>query len=321
MYNTKQKAKDISMSELTRTHIEKKNTRKMVYDNIYKQCCEKIRYMNSQWHKTCCSFIVPSIQMGMPIYKMETCIVYLMYKLKQKGFYLEFLYPNKLNISWKHALIRELKNNDGEWHKITQGKLYGNGNEGNEGNEQRDNIDSFNAIAPLSRAPLSQLASTNQQQAIFGTQQYISVDGPSNRWDHNTNNLNNPTNQLQRVESIRNQQSQTFQRTSSMALPPRGMVGGPSVRPPPPLDARTHSRSSHIPAPILISTSGSAEDARDRDRSRKRTTKKRNEERYRNEQNRIAEVVRRKNNEAMRALNFSTSDTDKTHKKVLKIKS
>ena len=168
---------DISMAELTRTHIEKKNTRKMVYDNIYKQCCEKIRYMNGQWHKTCCSFIVPSIQIGMPIYKMETCIVYLMYKLKQKGFYLEFLYPNKLNISWKHALIKELKNNDSEWHKITEGKLYGN----NFNKEIRDNIDSINNI-PVSvgnQAPLSQIA----METLALPSSLSPSLSPSNRWD------------------------------------------------------------------------------------------------------------------------------------------
>ena len=41
MYETKKISDDISISELTQTHIEKKNIRKMVYDNIYKQFCEK----------------------------------------------------------------------------------------------------------------------------------------------------------------------------------------------------------------------------------------------------------------------------------------
>lgn len=124
VYNRPNLNRDISMNELTQAHIEKKNNRKMIYENLYKQCCEKIRYMNEQWHKTSCNFIVPSIQMGMPIYKMETCIVFIMFQLKEKGFFVQFVYPNILNISWKHALIRALKQEDKDWYKITEGKLY-----------------------------------------------------------------------------------------------------------------------------------------------------------------------------------------------------
>ena len=315
MYNTKNKGGDISISELTKTHIEKKNIKKMVYDNIYKQCCEKIRYMNSQWHKTCCSFIVPSIQMGMPIYKMETCIIYLMYKLKQKGFYLEFLYPNKLNISWKHALIKELKSNDNEWHKITEGKLYGTGS-----GDSRDVLDTFN---PNAHAPLSQIVSQTdfQSQSPFYSSNpppplFSSNSGSSgsgSRWDSRPNDL-------QRVESIRNAQAQTFQsQASSQRMPSQSSLS--ICGPPPPM--QTHNRPTPTPPPMIISTGGPEEDEKDRRRTRRKRDKRRNEERYKNEQARIAEVVRRKNNEAMRALNFSTTNTekDKKHKKVLQIKS
>ena len=36
---------EITLKELTRAHIEKTNARKMVYETVYKQCCEKIRYI------------------------------------------------------------------------------------------------------------------------------------------------------------------------------------------------------------------------------------------------------------------------------------
>lgn len=298
VYNTNPKG-DISMNELTKTHIEKKNTRKMVYDSIYKQCCEKIRYMNKQWHKTSCSFIVPSIQIGLPIYKMETCVVYLMHKLKQKGFYLEFLYPNKLNISWEQALIRELKNNDNEWHNITDGKLYGNGS----GGESRDAIDYSN------HAPLSQIVSQSLIEPL--------------RWDQKI--LTQQPNAIRELENIRNDQQSQYQQQqcgSVDRISSAPMFSNSFNNLPAPISTQTHSRRNYVPPPIVVSGGDSKQDEQQqRERARKRRAKRENEERYKNEQERIAEVIRKKNNDAMRALNFSTAQKDeKPHKKVLQIK-
>jgi len=295
------------MNELTRTHIEKKNTRKMVYESIYKQCCEKIRYMNKQWHKTSCSFIVPSIQIGLPIYKMETCIVYLMHQLKKKGFYLEFLFPNKLNISWEQALIRELKDNDTEWHNITGGKLYGNGS----GGESRDNIDN---IDYSNHAPLSQIVSQTNP----------SLGNEALRWDQQILNQQ-PNNSIKELENIRsNQQSQYQQCPPTIdKISSAPMFSSSFTNLPAPVSTQTHSRRNYVPPPIVVSGGGDSkeDEQRQRERARKRRTKRQNEERYKNEQERIAEVIRKKNNDAMRALNFSTAQKDdKPHKKVLQIK-
>ena len=257
---------DITLKELTRAHIEKTNARKMVYDTIYKQCCEKIRYMNSQWHKTACYFIVPSIQIGMPLYKMETCVVYLMYKLKQKGFSIEFVYPNRLTISWKHALLRDLKENDKEWHKITEGRLYDN---------ERDIIDSTNTFPQTNY--ISQSTQLSQLQ-------------PQSQYD-----------QLQQAEKYRYEQMKLMQ---SEVAPPSLALPSPDQQ--------------SVPS-IVIQAEATEDERRETDRTMRKRARKAIDMSYRNEQARIADVISRKNQDAMRALNFSKPHNEK-HKKVLQIK-
>lgn len=257
---------DISLKELTRAHIEKTNARKMVYDTIYKQCCEKIRYMNTQWHKTACYFIVPSIQIGMPLYKMETCVVYLMYKLRQKGFNIQFLYPNRLVISWKHALLRDLKENDKEWHKITEGRLY---------EDDRDKIDTTE-IFPQ---PTSNSTYYISDKPTFQQPQY---------------------NQLEQAEKYRFEQMKLMQ---SEVAPPSLALPAPTQQ---------------VPS-IMVEAVVTEDERKESDRTRRKRERKANDIMYRNEQARIADVISRKNQEAMRAMNFSKPLHEK-NKKVLQIK-
>jgi hypothetical protein len=45
-----------------------------------------------------------------------------MYKLKKKGFYVDYAPPNRIYISWDRALTKALKNSDREWHNIATEK-------------------------------------------------------------------------------------------------------------------------------------------------------------------------------------------------------
>ena len=256
-----------------------------------------------QWHKSSCSFIVPSIQIGLPIYKMETCIVYLMHELKKEGFYIEFLYPNKLNISWEQALIRALKNNDSEWHNLTGGKLYGNGS----GGESRDSLDT---IDYSNHAPLSQIVSQTNPSLIEPV-----------RWDQRI--LSQQPNPIRELENIRDNQNSQYICPTPPKISSAPMFSSSFTNLPSPVSTQTHSRQNYVPPPIVVSGAGNSngDEQKERERVRRRRTKRQNEEKYKNEQDRIAEVIRKKNNDAMRALNFSQAQKDdKPHRKVLQIK-
>lgn len=292
VYNRPTSNMDISMGELTQAHIEKKNNRKMIYENLYKQCCEKIRYMNEQWHKTSCNFIVPSIQMGMPIYKMETCIVFIMYQLKEKGFFVQFVYPNILNISWKHALIRALKQDDKEWYKITEGKLY----DTKITNSERE----------------LQLQPQPQPQPILGRDSSNGL-----RWDYallqdqqqiDTSSLYSQEIVNERAQEIA--QAQIIQHDFMEQARMRGITD-------------TNTDDVKVYRDTIVVEAGGEEELKEREHDRKKRIRKANEQRYKTEQQRIADVISKKNNEAMRAITYTNkknSDRDgHTNKKVLKI--
>ena len=49
-----------------------------------------------------CWFIVPEIIIGVPKYDQGSCIAYIIDKLKDNGFFVRYIHPNTLFISWQH---------------------------------------------------------------------------------------------------------------------------------------------------------------------------------------------------------------------------
>jgi hypothetical protein len=49
-----------------------------------------------------CWYVVPEIMIGVPKYNQGACIAYLVDKLKENGFAVNYIHPNTLMISWKH---------------------------------------------------------------------------------------------------------------------------------------------------------------------------------------------------------------------------
>jgi len=84
---------------LNRIHVRIKTTSKQ---NINEQFC---------W------FLVPEIIIGVPKYDNDSCIAYLLDKLKKNGFNVKYIHPNTLLISWNHwvpSYVRsEIKNKTG----------------------------------------------------------------------------------------------------------------------------------------------------------------------------------------------------------------
>lgn len=299
------------MNELTQAHIEKKNNRKLIYENLYKQCCEKVRYMNEQWHKTSCNFIVPSIQMGMPIYKMETCIVFIMYQLKQKGFFVQFVYPNILNISWKHALIRALKQDDKEWYKITEGKLYDTKiSDPGEQIGQQQLVDNVRWDYALLQG--QQDVSGGISGGISGSISGGGSVGVLNNEMTASSSLYSRERANERAQEIA--QAQLIQHDYMEQAKMRGIVG-----------VNQPQEEIQLFRDTITVEAGGEEETKAREHDRKKRIRKANEQRYKTEQQRIADVISKKNSQAMRALTYSSSDTlsDKggghKNKKVLKI--
>lgn len=70
-----------------------------VYNNIYNHCSEKIIEQNGRGIEYCI-YIPPGQVFGETIYNRNTCLSFLIKKLRNKGFDVLFEQPDKIIISW-----------------------------------------------------------------------------------------------------------------------------------------------------------------------------------------------------------------------------
>jgi hypothetical protein len=82
-----------------------------IYTIVLNKCIEKIVYTNRHTDKTFVIFEVPKILIGYPHYDMKSCILFIMEKLSEKHYLVEFTEPFYLYIDWGTALQNQSKQN------------------------------------------------------------------------------------------------------------------------------------------------------------------------------------------------------------------
>ena len=97
-------------------HKEKviKETNKIdIYNIVLNKIVDKILYTNRQTDKTYVIFEVPKILIGYPQYDMKSCILFIINKLSENDYYVEFVEPFYIYIDWGSKCIsNESKIND-----------------------------------------------------------------------------------------------------------------------------------------------------------------------------------------------------------------
>lgn len=293
---------DISLKQLIQVHEDRKNNKKMVYESVYLQCCEKIRHINDQFYMTSCYFTVPGMQYGMPPYKIETCVVYVMVKLRRKGFQVEFMYPNRLWISWSSALTKALKKSDSDWYTISkESKLTTPSAPSPYGEGITKGGDPLSIDYHLLKSPIKR--QSNGIEAYNARSSASDSQSTNNnvRWDYplirKKNVMNSSSSQIQQRRSSSNK--------IVTAQPPT------TIAPP----ARTPPISQPHIFPGLSSTPSSTPPIAEREKKRESER----DIRKKREQMEIENIIKRKNNEALSALTYPVK-SDKKHKKILQIK-
>ena len=92
---------DISVHALKKVHEDRKQCQLDTYRRIYSQCCQKINTVNKYYYAKKCTFHVPVMLWGYPLYSLKECVIFISYRLRKKGFQTYFTYPNVLNVSWE----------------------------------------------------------------------------------------------------------------------------------------------------------------------------------------------------------------------------
>ena len=91
----------INIDELNKINEDRDKRRLETYDKILKKCHERIKTVaHSPKGGTFCFYVVPAYVFGVPIYDVNTCIVYMVQHLIKNGFQVVYTHPNLLYISW-----------------------------------------------------------------------------------------------------------------------------------------------------------------------------------------------------------------------------
>jgi hypothetical protein len=90
-----------SINSLHKEKSVKEEGKFEIFNIVLNKCIEKIVYSNRHTDKTYVIFEVPKILIGYPMYDMRSCILFLMAKLSQHGYLVEFMEPFYLYIDWR----------------------------------------------------------------------------------------------------------------------------------------------------------------------------------------------------------------------------
>lgn len=91
---------DIDIYSLHKVHEVRERNKRLVYETIYQKCRNKILHANNNLYQKTLWFDIPTIVFGLPLYNMDACICYMIYRLRDQGFTVEYYAPNSLYISW-----------------------------------------------------------------------------------------------------------------------------------------------------------------------------------------------------------------------------
>jgi hypothetical protein len=89
-----------SISLLHHEKNVKENSKMDIFNIVLNRVIEKITFTNRQTDKTYIIFEVPKILIGYPNYDMKSCILFIINKLSQHSYLVEFIEPFYLYIDW-----------------------------------------------------------------------------------------------------------------------------------------------------------------------------------------------------------------------------
>ena len=150
---------NLNINKLRNEVEERENKKYKIFETILEMCYQKILNINKKNNDYNCTFIVPNVVFGLPLYNVGDCVIFIMDKLVEKGFEIYFAAPTTIHISWKPKDILNNNNNNNNNNKYL--------------NTQSNNqIEYYNTL--------------NQQNQLM-----IKYNGSNNNNNYNTNNMQN----------------------------------------------------------------------------------------------------------------------------------
>jgi hypothetical protein len=85
-----------------RNEVELREQKKhKIFDKILELCYNRILNSNQKNDDYSCTYIVPNVVFGLPLYDVNDCVTFIINKLIDKGFDVVYAFPTTIHISWK----------------------------------------------------------------------------------------------------------------------------------------------------------------------------------------------------------------------------
>ena len=112
---------NISKNDIQKYYDDKQIKKKKTYNKIILRVMRLMKE-TAEKGKSMCMYVVPNIILGMPLYNINECVLYIQNILKDKGFESAYAEPNIILIFWQleNKLIKQKINQPRLENKIPQ---------------------------------------------------------------------------------------------------------------------------------------------------------------------------------------------------------
>ncbi len=90
----------INIEELHREQDRKEQNKSEIFVTILEKVHQKIKFTSQVSKDKFCFYSVPTYVYGLPLFDINSCIIYLTKTLTENGFDIKYTHPNLLLISW-----------------------------------------------------------------------------------------------------------------------------------------------------------------------------------------------------------------------------
>ncbi len=107
-------SKMINIEELHREQDRKEQNKSEIFLTILEKVHQKIKFTSQVSKDKFCFFSVPTYVYGLPLFDINSCIIYLTKTLTDNGFDIKYTHPNLLLISWLQKPQKQTNINNNE---------------------------------------------------------------------------------------------------------------------------------------------------------------------------------------------------------------
>ena len=113
----------VDPKELAQYEEQRLRKREEIFNKVLLQCSRMIEYETKRYSATMCAFQIPEFIQGSPKYDKTECAKWMMNRLQDMDYDVEFALPCHLAISWTRQINQAKKNHEQQTSKRTKNRM------------------------------------------------------------------------------------------------------------------------------------------------------------------------------------------------------